>query len=410
MNHSLLLPPERRAALSRALPEVSTPCYVYTLDPMLDHIDNVASIFESKFNISYAIKSNPNEELIKRFKPHINLLDASSIGEVEVALRAGYSPSEISFSGPAKRLFELERAASLPGLKVVCESLSEMQTLNQLAEQKQTKIDILLRLNPLNVPRSFGINMAGAASPFGIDEETLEAVAKSMLPLKKLNLIGFHIYSATNSRNIEAITENFNIFLGLFEKAANIFSINPQYLIFGAGFGIPYTFNDEPLNLEDLAEKVLSKMEDITSVERLKSSQCILETGRFLVGPYGYFLTRVVSRKSSRGKEICICDGGMNNHLAACGLMGMFLKRPWPMWNLSNAAEIPQGKFTITGPLCTTIDTLGRDAEMSEPKVGDIIAVGSSGAYGPTASPINFIGHPHPKEYLLRNGEITEVS
>lgn len=406
MNQSHLITPVINKAITEALPRIKTPSYVYMLDEMFSHIDGLTEAFKSDFKISYAIKSNPNSALLSRLKPHIDLLDASSIGEVEAALDAGYSPAEISFSGPAKRLFELQRAAELIGLKVVCESVSEMQSLNEIAKNQGTKIDILIRINPLKVPRSFGINMAGAASPFGIDEEVLDDAAIALKQMRNLNLLGFHAYSATNSLNIDAIEENFAIFIQLFEKAAETFSILPKYLIFGAGFGIPYTLKDEPIDQQKLQIKILTRIKSIASKRRLKSSQCILETGRYLVGPYGYFLTRVVNTKSSRGSEVCICDGGMNNHLAACGLMGMFLRRPWPMWNLSATDEKTLGKFTVTGPLCTTIDTLGRDVEISEPKVGDVIAVGSSGAYGPTASPINFIGHPHPREYLIVDGEL----
>ena len=406
MNDNLFMTPNTAAALSEALPSLTTPCYVYMLDAMLAHIDRVSIAFQSRFSISYAIKSNPNATLLQRLGAHIDWLDASSVGEIETALEAGYPPSKISFSGPAKRLFELQRAVELPGLKIVCESVAEMQALHTLADASNRQVDILIRINPLKVPRSFGINMAGAASPFGIDEETLQTAATELKNLPRLTLRGFHAYSATNSLNIAAIDENFSIYIALFTKAADIFSIHPEYLIFGAGFGIPYTAQDAGMREDELATKILHRMESLDDISTLKSSHCILESGRYLVGPYGYFLTQVVGRKLSRGTEICICDGGMNNHLAACGLMGMFLRRPWLMWNLSADHEQPLKKFTITGPLCTTIDTLGRNAELSAPEVGHVIAVGSSGAYGPSASPVNFISHPHPHEYLIEQGKI----
>jgi diaminopimelate decarboxylase len=123
--------------------------------------------------------------------------------------------------------------------------------------------------------------------------------------------------------------------------------------------------------------------------------------GRFLVGPEGYFLTSVVNEKRSRGMEIRMCDGGMNAHLGACGLMGSVIRRNWPMWKVNGNGSEPVQEYWLVGPLCTTIDTLAYQVQLPELHRGDVIAVGSSGAYGLTASPTRFISHPEPKECLV---------
>ena len=141
----------------------------------------------------------------------------------------------------------------------------------------------------------------------------------------------------------------------------------------------------------------------------------MLELGRFLVGPSGYFLTSVISEKHSRGMAVRICDGGMNNHLAACGLMGGIIRRNWPMWKIENQDKnYTEAEYLITGPLCTAIDTLGHKVRLPELHCGDLIAIGSSGAYGLTSSPTRFISHPEPREYLVLGpydkAEVIDVS
>src|SRR4030095_3122076 len=120
----------------------------------------------------------------------------------------------------------------------------------------------------------------------------------------------------------------------------------------------------------------------------------VLEMGRWLVGPAGYLLTKVIGRKRSRGVEIRICDAGFNNMLAACGMMGTVIRRNWRIWHLDESPDDVRGKYLLVGPLCTTIDVLATDIELPKLEIGDRLVVGAAGAYGLTSSPTRFISHP----------------
>ena len=120
-------------------------------------------------------------------------------------------------------------------------------------------------------------------------------------------------------------------------------------------------------------------------------------------------LSSVVAEKSSRGAELRLCDAGFNNHLAACGMMGSVFRRNWRIYNISRP-EAAAATYTLNGPLCTTIDVIATDIELPELRVGDVIAIENSGAYGLTASPTRFISHPEPREVMAHNGEFTEVT
>jgi diaminopimelate decarboxylase len=133
-----------------------------------------------------------------------------------------------------------------------------------------------------------------------------------------------------------------------------------------------------------------------------------LELGRYLVGEAGYFLTRIVSIKESRGSRIGICDGGMNNHLPASGHFGMVIHRNYRMHRVGGGQETE--KIDLVGPLCTSIDRLASGALLPRLTEGDVIAIHCSGAYGLTASPIHFISHPLPREVLIEGSRIREAT
>ena len=390
-----------RDLLMRVAQTAGTPCYVYFLDGILDRIAAVRDAFGGRFELSYAVKANPNRELLRRLIGVVSALDVSSIGEVRLALEAGWGAEQLSFSGPAKRIEELEEAVELGVGVMICESLREMQQLDRLAAGGSRRMPVCLRINPARCPTRFGVNMAGRASQFGIDEEDLPEVLTHLGSLKHLDVRGFHIYSATNSLSEEAIAENFDIFIELFNRFGELLDSNVKTLIFGAGFGIPYTQDSTPLDLKHLAGLINPRIDAMKKQERLAGACCSLELSRYLVGPEGFLLTTIIGEKASRGTDIRMCDAGFNTHLAAYGMMGAVIRRNWPMWKVNTTGAEPVREYMLTGPLCTTIDTLAMKIELPELSRGDVLAIGSSGAYGMSASPTRFISHPEPREILV---------
>lgn len=397
---------EALAALGR---QFGTPLYVYDADAAAGRIAMLRALFDGRFGISYAIKANPNARLLAALQPGLDTFDASSFAEVLLARDAGMPAARISFSGPAKRREELEGAVRLGVGEMVVESPEEARALSDIALAQGTRQPCLIRINPLKVPRKFGASMAGTASQFGIDEETIDDHLPRIAALPGLQLEGFHIYSGTNCLHADAIAENFAIFVDIFRRAAAVTGISPRRLIFGTGFGVPYLPDESPLDHAALPALVTPLLDGLRQDPRMAGAQPILELGRWLVGPAGWLLTGVIGGKTSRGKEIRTCDAGFNNHLAACGMMGSVLRRNWVFENLTNpAGEL--GRYTLVGPLCTTIDRLAADIEIPEPRPGDILAIPMSGAYGLTASPSRFISHPDPREVIVRGGKAEEAT
>ena len=390
-----------------------TPSFVYFMDQVRGRIDALREAFASRFLISYAMKCNPNAGLLNWMRQNVDTLDVSSSGELRAGLSAGWSPELISFTGPAKQQSDLEFAMSAGIGEVVVESLREARLLDSVAARNGRPQKILIRIAPAHVPKGFGSNMSGKPTQFGIDEEDLPASLDEISQLRNLSIAGFHAYSGTQCVKADAIADNWLNFLRLFEQASTQLGITPEKFIFGSGLGIPYHEGDASLDLGAVASRVLPALNRLKSETRFARSKLVLETGRFLVGEAGIYLTTVVHTKVSRGNRVVVLDGGMNHHLGAAGHLGMVIHRPYRMFVVSTDSTQSQEiePQDIYGPLCTTIDSLGRGVKLPRLRVGDILGVHCSGAYGPSSSPSGFISHPPAKEFMVtKAGEIETSS
>ncbi|MDJ1638184.1 type III PLP-dependent enzyme [Rhizobium rhizogenes] len=377
---------------------VDTPCYVYDLDVIEARLKYLRDMFPPSLTISFAVKSNPNSSLLFYLNQLGVHFDASSIGEVRNALDSGANVEGISFSGPAKRHQEIAEFVRLRSGTLVIESIEEAVAAGAIAVDLGFSQRILVRISPAWVPPRFGAPMAGRASQFGFDEETLKEAISQLQAIAGITIAGFHILSGTGCLDHNALSETFDYNLALASKADNYLRTPSSQIVLGAGFGIPYGRDDREVDLAAVSERFSASL--TTHFHHRPVPQLSLEMGRWLVGPAGWFLTRVVSQKESRGVSFRICDGGFNNHLAAAGMLGSVLRRNWQIENLSN----PTGEtktITLAGPLCTSFDLLARQIELSDVRVGDVLAIKNSGAYGLTASPFHFISHPKPRERFI---------
>ena len=119
------------------------------------------------------------------------------------------------------------------------------------------------------------------------------------------------------------------------------------------------------------------------------------------MGECGVYVTRVIDRKESRGRTYLVVDGGMHHQLAASGNFGQVIRRNYPLAVGNRLDEAPTPRRTVVGCLCTPLDLLGDEVALPDARIGDLIVLFQAGAYGLTASPTAFLGHPHPAEVLV---------
>jgi len=135
--------------------------------------------------------------------------------------------------------------------------------------------------------------------------------------------------------------------------------------------------------------------------KQLPEARTVLELGRYLVGEAGIYVAEVVDKKVSHGHTFLITNGGLHHHLAASGNFGQVVRKNYPVVVGNRVVGTEREVVTVVGPLCTPLDILADRMELAKAEVGDLIVVFQSGAYGLTASPTGFLGHPACAEVLV---------
>jgi diaminopimelate decarboxylase len=212
---------------------------------------------------------------------------------------------------------------------------------------------------------------------------------------------GFHIYAGSQALDAQAIAETQAATIALAARLAEEADVSPPLVNLGGGFGVPYFAGDKSLAVEDVGDALKIALEARPAV--LRDTRFAIELGRWLVAEAGVYLTRIVDRKESGGELFLVVDGGLNHQLAASGNFGTVVRRNYPLALARAVGEEPTETVSVVGPLCTPLDRLGDRIALPPARVGDLVAIFLAGAYGASASPADFLGHP-PAAELLANG------
>jgi diaminopimelate decarboxylase len=172
-----------------------------------------------------------------------------------------------------------------------------------------------------------------------------------------------------------------------------------KFLNLGGGFGIPYFPGEQRLDLAPISANLHAIAERARA--EMPAASLVIELGRYLVGEAGIYVTRIVDRKVSRGQVFLIGDGGLHHQLAASGNFGQVVRKNYPVAISKADAGTARESASLVGPLCTPLDLLADRMELAVADVGDLAVVFQSGAYGPSASPSAFLGHPAAVEVLV---------
>ena len=210
---------------------------------------------------------------------------------------------------------------------------------------------------------------------------------------------GFHIYSGSQNLKAESICEAQRKTVELAIRLAAAAPAPVQVLNVGGGFGIPYFPGEEPLALAPIGANLADLVAQCAKA--LPQARLVIELGRYLVGPAGIYVCRVIDRKISRGHVFLVTDGGLHHHLAASGNFGQVIRKNYPVAIANKLDRAPAEQANVVGCLCTPLDLLADKMELPRGEIGDLIAVFQSGAYGLTASPTAFLSHPAPAEILV---------
>ena len=384
--------------LSRLAARVGcTPFYAYDRGLLRARVRELRAALPQAIKLHYAMKANPMPALVGLMAGWVDGIDVASAGEMAVAFDAGAAPRDISFAGPGKRDAEL-RLAVAAGVLVNVESARELPLLAQASQQLGLPARVAVRVNPDFELKSAGMKMGGGPKPFGIDVEQVPEVLKQIAALG-LDFEGFHLYAGSQNLHAPSICEAQLKSYDLAVRLAACAPCPPQSLNLGGGFGIPYFPGERRLDLTPIGDHLSGLVERARA--DLPGLALVIELGRYLVGEAGIYVTRIVDRKVSRGQVFLVTDGGMNHHLSASGNFGQVVRKNHPV-TIGNRADAPDHeRASVVGPLCTSLDLLADRMDLPVAQIGDLVVVFQSGAYGASASPQKFLGHPPCAEVLV---------
>lgn len=374
-----------------------TPFYVYSRRLVDDRLRKLRTILPQGIHLHYAMKANPLPELVRHIAPQVDGLDVASERELAVAMTTGTRPELISFAGPGKRDAEL-LAALTAGIVVNVESPNELERLSALGERAGIRPRVAIRVNPDFELKSSGMRMSGGPKQFGIDAEQVPDVLRRVGQLA-VDFEGFHIFSGSQNLDGKAIADAETKSLELALQLATHAPRAPRFINLGGGFGIPYFPGDKPVDLTPVRAALEAAQARLDRA--YPSATIVIELGRHIVGEAGLYVCQVIDRKISRGQVFLVTDGGLHHHLAASGNFGQVLRKNYPVLVGTRVTGGPREVASVVGPLCTPLDLLADRMEMARAEPGDLVVVFQSGAYGATASPVNFLSHPGPVELLV---------
>lgn len=370
-----------------------TPFFAYDRDLLSRRVAEVRRALPARIALSYAVKANPMAAVLHHMSGEVDGFDVASAGELQLALDTTMPADRISFAGPGKTTDELTQAVAA-GVTVELESAGELARVRAVADRLGIRARVALRVNPDFSVRGSGMTLGGGAQQFGIDAEQAPAVLRE---LGDLDFRGFHVFAGSQNLRADSICEAQRATVELVLRLADAAPGPVRYVNLGGGFGIPYSARDTALDLAPVGEN-LAKLVDV-ELGRLPEARVVIELGRYLVGEAGVYVTRVVDRKRSRGTTFLVVDGGLHHQLAASGNFGQKIRRNYPLAVATSESDAET--VTVVGCLCTPLDLLGDKVELPRAEVGDLIAIFQAGAYGLTASPTAFLGHPPPREVLV---------
>lgn len=373
-----------------------TPAFLYDGAALAARVARLRAALPEAVRVHYAIKANPHRDVLVAMAGMVDGLDVASGGELAMAL-AVKPAAAISFAGPGKRDDELA-AAITAGATLHVESEGEADRVLAIGDRLGIGPRIAVRVNPDFELRGSGMRMGGRASPFGIDAARVPALVKRLVALG-VDWHGFHIFAGSQTLDSAAIIEAQAATLALAERLAEEAGAVPAFVNLGGGFGIPYFAGDTPVDVEGVGQALGEALARRGPV--LAETGFAVELGRWLVGEAGVYCTRVVDVKESGGETFVVVDGGLHHQLAASGNFGTVVRRNYPVAVAERMDAAPVMTASVVGCLCTPLDRLADRVALPQVAVGDTIVLFQAGAYGATASPAAFLGHPPARELFV---------
>ncbi|MFQ5431055.1 MAG: hypothetical protein ACE5EN_00950 [Nitrospinota bacterium] len=375
---------------------VKTPFYYYDAQVIRSRYAALRSAVPRGWIIYYAAKANPNINLLKIYRKLGVKAECASAGEMHACLKAGYGGGDLSLSGPVKTDAEFSLLRKTVPFAIHAESREELASLNGLGKS----FNIALRLNlQLRLSGSDGTIMTGGDDKFGFSLREAGKLLEERNLYNRLNIAGFHIYMGTQIRSASRWITGARRFLEAVARLCRQKGFEPSYLNIGGGLGIPYREGGSEFDLNVLKSGLKKLNSWAGNIDEFSRARFYMEPGRYLVGPAGVYVMKLLAVKRIRGKNYAMTDGGIHH-----ALFPFRISREFPVKLLNRKGDGKKLRYTLGGPLCTSLDQSELPVSLPRLKEGDILGIFQSGSYGFSTGMHFFLSHPMPAE-VLKDGK-----
>lgn len=390
--------------------EFGTPLFVMDEDMIRDNCKRYLKSFSDL---------SPNTEVIFASKAFLSLamcqiieqeglsLDVASGGELFVAGKANFPRERLFLHGNNKTVQELNMALDMRVGTIVADSMIEIDRLDALAKEKGMVQDVMLRLTPGIKPSTHNFIQTGQMDSkfgFGLADGVAMAAVTATLGKPNLNLVGLHAHIGSQIFALHSFAKAIEIVVSFTEDLYRETGFLASALNIGGGLGIKYGADDEPATIEEYAKTIVGGVRTEMEARGLNTPKVLVEPGRSIVGNAGVTLYTVGTIKEIPNVRTYLAvDGGMSDNLRP-----MLYEAVYEALIVDRAGERGRAQVTIVGKHCESGDVLIKDAILPEPKVGDILCIPATGAYGYTMAN-NYNKQPRPAVVMVSGGVAKEI-
>lgn len=380
--------------------------YLYDESKILDSIGNLKRNFKG-IKFLYSLKTNPNPYVLDTIYSCGIGADAASLEEVKQSSVRGVKKENLQFSAPGKSRKDIEESIEIA--TVIADSINEVKMIDEVAKEKNIIAKIGVRINP-----NFTFYTDnGVAGKFGVDEDAFFEFIKDLGNYKNINLVGIHVHSKSQELDYRRIENYYKNLIELFKRCQKELNSKLEFLNMGSGIGIPYELDEREVDIESLGESLEKFIEE--SKKELGEISIYIETGRYIVGKSGVYVTKVMDKKVSHGETFVILNNTLNGfYRPSISQMVKLYKEEdatpnEPLFTSFNSTQIyplkessEKERVNLMGNLCTAADVIAKNVEFPKLEIGDLVVMTNAGSYSYVLTPLQFASMNRPKEILLK--------
>ena len=357
-------------SLHSIVASVGTPAYIYSARAIRDAYRAIDDAFsEYPHAIHYALKANSTLAIVRLLKSLGSRADANSAHEIEVALRAGFTPREVVFTGVGKTGAELDYAIAHDVGTINAESAGELDRIAGRARAAGRTVRVALRVNPdIDAQSHPNISTGLKSNKFGVALQDARGIYRQRRDVATLRFVGVHIHIGSQITTAEPLRRTAAALTSLALELRDD-GVPLEHVDLGGGLGIAY----EGRSIITPAEYAAAVLPEL----RRANIPVVLEPGRAVVGHSGALIATVVDVKQyPDGRRFAVLDTGMSE-LMRPALYGSF-HRIVPV----TPRQTPETPWDVVGPICESSDVFARDRMLPDLRVDDLVAILDTGAYG----------------------------